>query len=356
MFPSLSPRAQLSGNVQCDGHVAVVTLDGEIDLHSTATLVHLLDEAVATGARQVTVDMTGVTFMGVTALSVFLAAAAKLEAAGRHVAIREVPAHILRVFDVSGSAGTLGVRPMIASSLLEHALASIASTPPSRQVLDASLAMVVAMTQAVMAGADGASITLPRGGQLRTVAASNDVVLEMDHDQYDTGQGPCLDAATQGERFHIESLATENRWPEFVPRARARGIESILSTPLMSGDLPLGALNVYSRGVRAFAVHEKEWADEFAAQASSLMSSASPTESSDIALAGIQDALASREVIALAQGMVMQRDGVSLAAAASALTRMSRHTGQTLRQISTKLVGATQSVHGAQEATSDVRR
>ena len=123
-------------------------------------------------------------------------------------------------------------------SQLVASIAGVAAIPRSRDVLDAALKLVVTMAQAVVIGADGVSITLPRNGRFGTVAASNDVVLEMDHDQYDTGEGPCLDAAIQGERFHIDALGEESRWPAFVPRARARGIESILSTPLVAGGGP----------------------------------------------------------------------------------------------------------------------
>jgi GAF domain-containing protein len=184
------------------------------------------------------------------------------------------------------------------------------------------------------------SITLPRNGRFGTVAASNDVVLEMDHDQYDTGEGPCLDAAIQGERFHIDALSDEERWPAFVPRAQARGIKSILSTPLISADRPLGALNVYSRTVGAFAVHEKEWADQFASEAATVVSTARMDESVHGLSAQIRAALQSREVIALAQGMVMQRDGVGPPAAHATLVEISRATGRRLRDISDDLVRA----------------
>jgi GAF domain-containing protein len=170
------------------------------------------------------------------------------------------------------------------------------------------------------------------------VAASNDVVLEMDYDQYDTGEGPCLDAATQGERFHIESLGDEARWPDFVPRARARGIESILSTPLVGEDGPIGALNVYSRTIGAFAVHEKEWADQFASEAASVVSSAQLKPPAHELSEQIRHALMSREVIALAQGMVMQRDGTSPEAAHAVLMELSRRTGRRLRDVSDDLV------------------
>ncbi len=44
------------------------------------------------------------------------------------------------------------------------------------------------------------------GGRDQTVAAGNDVVLQVEQDQYATGEGPCLDAATLGSCGQIEAL------------------------------------------------------------------------------------------------------------------------------------------------------
>jgi len=97
----------------------------------------------------------------------------------------------------------------------------------------------------------------------------------MDRDQYATGQGPCLAAAGEGHWFHVESMADEARWPDFVPRARAGGIGSVLSTPLMANaGGSVGALNIYSRTERAFGPPEQELAALFATQASRILASA----------------------------------------------------------------------------------
>lgn len=216
---------------------------------------------------------------------------------------------------------------------LLQGLVARAGSGPTRQVLDAALVLVVALTQAVIGKADGVSITLPRDGRYGTVAASNDVVLGMDHDQYDTGEGPCLDAARHGEAFHVESLATEQRWSQFVPRARARGIVSILSSPLLDGGAAHGALNIYARTVGAFAEREKSFADEFAAQASTVLTVAHQALPSEHLGEDMEWALTSRAVIARAQGWLMQRDQVDADTAWSALTATSRRTSQPLRDV-----------------------
>jgi len=111
------------------------------------------------------------------------------------------------------------------------------STPPCR--------LVLTLAQAIVGGADGVSITLARHGRLTTVAASAGEVLELDHEQNTSGAGPCLDA-THGRRVHVDSLAAETRWPAFVRTARARGVETVLSIPLVAANRPVGALTVYS--------------------------------------------------------------------------------------------------------------
>lgn len=219
------------------------------------------------------------------------------------------------------------------------ALSAQATAGHSREVLDAALALVVTMCQSVIAGADGVSVTLPRAGRYTTVAASNDVVLSMDRDQYATGQGPCLDAARHGQPFAIESLGQEERWSQFVPRARARGIGSVMSAPLLDAGAAHGALNLYARTPGAFAEHERDWAAEFARQASLVLTVAREALPSDQLAGHLEQALASRAAIARAQGWVMHRDGLGPQQSWSVLTAISRRTSRPLRDVCEALLG-----------------
>jgi hypothetical protein len=97
------------------------------------------------------------------------------------------------------------------------------------------------------------------------VAASAGEVLELDHEQNTSGAGPSLDA-THGRRVHVDSLAAETRWPAFVRTARARGVETVLSIPLVAANRPIGALTVYSHTVGSLTAGEAEWADVLAAE------------------------------------------------------------------------------------------
>jgi anti-anti-sigma factor len=328
---------QLSGTLRIDRGV-VVTVVGEVDLFTEHALRALLDQALSVGADTVTLDLTGVSFLDARGISVLVVAARQLRDQGGRLVVRSAPLAVRRVFEITGLTEFLGVEALAAEPAVVRALALAAEVPLTRELLDAALRMVVTMAQAVVTGADGASITMPREGRLGTVAASNDVVREMDTDQYETGQGPCIDAATHARRFHIGSLDTEPRWPDFVPRARARGIRSILSTPLMAGDVALGALNIYSSTTDAFAEHEQAWADTFAAEAAAVVTHAHNSPTAHDLDQQLQEALESREVIALAQGITMARVGGTPAEAYLVLREVSVRTGEPLLRVCENVV------------------
>lgn len=326
-------RGALTGKVELHADSAVVTLVGVVRADVVPMLASMLATATA-APGEVTVDVSGVDDLESSGIAALQQAAMQLRQEGRQLSVRgagPTTHHLLRdagLFDAPGP-----VRPTALNPALQSGLSALARSGPTREVLDAALMLVVTMTQAVIGRADGVSITLPRDGRYGTVAASNDVVLGMDHDQYDTDQGPCLDAARHGEPFHIDALEAERRWAQFVPRARARGIESVLSSPLLDGGAAHGALNIYARTVGAFAEHEKGWADEFAGQASTVLTVAHQALPSEDVDSQLEQALRSRAVIGRAQGWVMHRDRIDADTAWSALTATSRRTSQPLRDV-----------------------
>jgi transcriptional regulator with GAF, ATPase, and Fis domain len=239
-----------------------------------------------------------------------------------------------------------GMEPDLSRSLLR-----VAAIPANDDVLDAALRLVVALARVTVTGADGVSVCLSRHGTLRTVAASDATVTGMDRDQYATGEGPCVAAATEGHWFHVESLDDERRWPAFIPRARERGINSILSTPLLTKDRPMGALNIYSLRAQAFAKPELELSSMLASRASDLLVSAAMDVSMEDLSRQLQEALTGRDVIAQARGVLMARHGVTAEAAYTMLRRSSRQTDTPLRRVAEDIMGSTQIADGL--TTSD---
>jgi anti-anti-sigma regulatory factor len=218
------------------------------------------------------------------------------------------------------------------TSLSTEDLRRMTALPAHPDVIDGALRLIVELARISIEGADGVSVSLLRHGALSTVAASDHTIMAMDADQYSTGQGPCVDASINGHWFHAESLDTETRWPAFTPKARDLGIKAILSSPLRAFEKPVGALNIYSRTAESFEVKDQESAAVFAQQASVILSDARADVSDTKMAIRFQEALRSREVITLAKGIIMEREGINEKGALSALLRLALAQGLPLRE------------------------
>lgn len=102
------------------------------------------------------------------------------------------------------------------------------------QSLEKTLGHVLELACAALPGGDEGGITLLEADGPGTVIATNDVVRRLDRAQCgaETG-GPRLDACWRQEIRHIDSTASDQRWPEFSGTAIAEGIASTVSIPLV---------------------------------------------------------------------------------------------------------------------------
>ncbi|HWM18760.1 MAG TPA: GAF domain-containing protein [Ilumatobacteraceae bacterium] len=340
-----APRSGVFGvTVGFDVEQAVLVVRGEVDALTAPTLGATMGVLVDQAHPNLTLDLAALEFMDAAGLRVIADVAARLATSNRILTIRATPANIRRILDITGVGARVrfedpdpnvaalgteqlsGVRPSAVVSRPTELSADLArvGSKPNDSVVDAALRLVTVLAGSTVEGADGVSVTLERRGQLATVASSNDTVLRMDDHQYATGEGPCLAAAAQGHWFYIESLAEEDRWPAFVPRAIEEGIASILSTPLMSAARPVGALNIYSNSERAFGPRQQELAAMFASQASGILIDAGADVIDEALGKRILDALLAREVIARAEGVLMARKHVTAEDAAATLHRSAR--------------------------------
>lgn len=336
-----------------------LSLRGEVDILTAPEFGAILGGLIDRGHRNIVVDCTELDFMDASGLGVIAVGAARLSAFGMKLAIGSASELLRRLLEITGLATvvlvTQGLPPRDhlgpeqsgastrggSESPVVHSLKRITSIPADTDVVDGALRLVVALARATVEGADGVSVSLRRHGRLATVAASDQTILEMDADQYATGEGPCVSASIEGHWFHVESLAEETRWPAFTPRARELGINAILSNPLLVENEPVGALNIYSRSTAPFAVNEQQRAAVFASEASIILADAGAGVSEDEVTAWLQEALHVREVIAQAQGVIMDREGVSEDLAYAHLLHFSRASSRPLHDEATDVVAST---------------
>jgi putative methionine-R-sulfoxide reductase with GAF domain len=118
---------------------------------------------------------------------------------------------------------------------LAETFAEVARALLGEDDVQATLLKITALAVETIDGCDHAGISLVEGRKIGTPAASDDVPVQVDAIQYETDQGPCLDAIREHETFRIDDLAREDRWPNFSQRAaQDTGVASMLSYRLFA--------------------------------------------------------------------------------------------------------------------------
>ena len=98
------------------------------------------------------------------------------------------------------------------------------------------------------------ALTLVRGMQRPvTVAATGQLAWRVDRIQYETGQGPCLEAVHGHDVARAVDLRTDTQWPEFARRCVAEtSIRSMFSLRLFLSSDDRAAPNFYAARPAAF--------------------------------------------------------------------------------------------------------
>ena len=210
---------------------------------------------------------------------------------------------------------------------LAETFAEVARTLRAEGSVQATLEKIVQLAVKTVNGCDHAGVTLVEHGKVRTPAASDDVPRLVDGVQYETGEGPCLDAISEHEVFQIGDLAEEQRWPTFSRRAAEEsGVASMLAYRLFIDGETLGALNLYSRNKDAFTDEDRAVGSIFAAHAAVALSAARQADQ-------LEQAIESRDVIGQAKGILMARQNVTADEAFDMLRRGSQRLNIKLREL-----------------------
>jgi GAF domain-containing protein len=216
---------------------------------------------------------------------------------------------------------------------LADRLSELARTLQRKHDMDDTLQAIVAAAVATVPGAQHASISSVRGKRIvTTLASTDDLPQKTDQAQYDTGEGPCLDALYDRDVVRLDDLATETRWPEFTRRVSELGMRSMMCLQLYVEGDDLGALNLLSEQAGSFDDDSEQTALLFASHAAVAMADAGEQEN-------LRRALGQRDLIGQAKGILMERFGVDGDHAFSLLARASQATNRKLTAIAEELVG-----------------
>jgi len=107
----LSPQYRIA-IVDADGDGGVtVALGGEVDLACVCELRETLDTAIDTSLGDVTIELSDVSFLDSSGLTVLVAAHRRLTATARRLTVRNPSRPVCRVFELSGLLDVLDVQP-----------------------------------------------------------------------------------------------------------------------------------------------------------------------------------------------------------------------------------------------------
>jgi len=227
----------------------------------------------------------------------------------------------------------------MADSPLSESLAVLSRYFVGTGTLQETLHRVAELTGQAIGPADFVGITLPVEGRQRTAVFTDPASPEIDQAQYDTGEGPCLDAMRDRQVHAVESTSEDGPWPAFRRAAADHGIGSTLSLPLIVDDNVVGAMNLYARAPHSFTDDERAAGLQFAAQAAIVLANAQAYWDAYELSARLGEAMKSRATIEQAKGILMGARGCAPDAAFEALLRAAQRDRLSVREMARRIVG-----------------
>lgn len=176
------------------------------------------------------------------------------------------------------------------------------------------------------------------------------LVAELEDLQARLAQGPCREALAGLDSVYVPDLLDDRRWPEFSPEAARLGVRSALAYRLAVNDETLGALQLYAHLPSAFSATERAQGLIFATLAALALAQARAQETDESRIDNLEAALASREVIGQAQGILMERERITADQAFQLLRRSSQHLNRKLRAVAQDVVDTGAIDPGSDEA------
>lgn len=213
------------------------------------------------------------------------------------------------------------------SEMFTEIVEQLASEPEE----DLTLQQVVDQAVATIPGCHSCSIFVRKHGTVEVAANTHEEASRVDDLQFDLDEGPCLNVLGDNEIAVVRDTAVDTRWPRWGEAAREAGVRSSLSVRLAVNDPFHACLNMYSEDVDGFDDDAIDRAVIYARLASVALQNARE-------ISGLRSALHNRLVIGAAQGILMERYGLSLHRSFEVLRRHSNESNTKLSDVAQAVV------------------
>jgi transcriptional regulator with GAF, ATPase, and Fis domain len=227
-----------------------------------------------------------------------------------------------------------GAQPTSAFAGSGRQFAEFARALFSEPTVQTTLQRIVDLAAGTVDGCDAAGVLLVDKGRILAGAWSNDLVRQVETMEYELGEGPCVDAIWKQPVFESADLHDAiSQWPRFAPRALEAGVESLLGFRLFLAEDTLGALDLYGYRAGAFDETSRAIGTVLASHASMALTGARLHEHDLDTVAGLREALLTRDVIGQAKGILMATRHVDAGAAFDLLIKASQNQNVKVRTI-----------------------
>jgi len=167
-----------------------------------------------------------------------------------------------------------------------------------------------------------------------TVASTGELSRQVDAIQYETGQGPCLEAVAGHDVTQVVDIRTDEQWPAFARRCAAETkVRSMFSLRLFLSSDDRAALNFYAERPAVFDELDVAVGALFAPFAALAVQNAVQAQEID----NLQTALRTSRQIGVAIGIVMARRLVTYEQAFAQLVTASQYLNRKLRDLAAEV-------------------
>ena len=193
------------------------------------------------------------------------------------------------------------------------------------------LATVTAAAVELIPGADTAGVLWIRKGGFESLGDVTELPEKLDQLQHDWQEGPCYQAALADTVVRTDDFRAEERWPRYAPAAVELGVLSGLSFKLFTAERAAGALNLFGFEAQAWDADAETIGTVLAAHAAAAILASRQD-------ADMQAALASRDRIGQAKGIIMERYDVDDVRAFEMLRTLSQESNSKLVDIAQRVL------------------
>ncbi len=210
-------------------------------------------------------------------------------------------------------------------------LARVLAAPRNAEEI---LTKVTSAAVDLIAGVDTAGILLiKKGGQFESIAGTDELPHELDELQHTLNEGPCIEAASSSDYdvVRTDDFRRETRWPAYTAAVQKLGVLSGLSFRLYTHERTAGALNLFGFQPTEWDIERQTIGTVLAAHAAAALMA---TNQSD----NLRSAVASRDRIGQAKGIIMERFDVDDVRAFEMLRQLSQESNTSLIEIAQRVI------------------